>query len=127
MGKAIIFAGLLAVLMLFGCLGGTNGQQTGPSKPVLPGVGDSDITPSAEPNEAMLPDEDIIPPEDETAADGAQTGSDDGQAGTEDVQTVGPDDTEAPDLSSDLSDMFSDDEEFNDSDLISEELIIEPI
>ena len=107
MGKAIIFAGLLAVLMLFGCLGGTNGQQTGAgqeggiTKPAtLPGIGDSDISPSQEETEDALPGEDLLPPPPQG-------------------------DVDASGLSDELSDSFSDSEEF--PELISEDVIVEPI
>lgn len=102
MSQAIMIASLLMAMLLFGCLGGVkSGQQTGTTQPgALPGVGDSDISPSQEETEDALPGEDLLPPPPEG-------------------------DVDASGLADELSDSFSDSEEF--PELISEDVLVEPI
>ena len=121
MGKAIVIAGLLMALLMFGCLGGLKGQQDqagqqtqagqGASVPSTAagasGVGDSDISPSQDENEGTLPDEDLLPQPPDAGAD-ASTGTG----------------VDASGLADELSDSFSDSEEF--PELISEDVILEP-
>lgn len=61
---ALLLGGVL-VLLLFGCIGGP-AQPAAPTQQAGGTMGDADISPSAGDDEALLPDEGLIPP----AADG---------------------------------------------------------
>jgi hypothetical protein len=104
MNRALVVTGI-AVLLLLGCVGGRAATYTQPKtpSPAQPGgsIGDKDLSTGSEKEEDVVPGEDILPPPDDSVASGNNRS-----------------------ILVDLNDVTVDD--FDDSDPISDELIVGP-
>jgi len=118
MGRLTYLSGAIALMLLFGCIGGAREGPSGtyPPRPVvpdtpgsLPQVGDSDLSIEEEEDLDFLPDEELIPPP-EPEEEGPSQGS-----GGSIADKL------------DYSDLLVEEGSEFDSDLINEGDIIEPI